>query len=108
MTSDVTEISGRSFDYIIVGEGTAGCPIAATLSDKFSVLLVERGGSPYENPLILDKKFYGFPLFQSNEFSSVAQSFVSKDGVSNRRGRVLGGSSAIDVWFYSRASDAFV
>lgn len=32
-----------SFDYIIVGVGTAGCPLAATLSQSFPVLLRERG-----------------------------------------------------------------
>ncbi|KAJ6322434.1 hypothetical protein OIU77_012307 [Salix suchowensis] len=108
MTPDVTKISGRSFDYIIVGGGTAGCPLAATLSKRYSVLVVERGSSPYENPSVLQKKFYGFPLLQTNEFSSVSQSFISKDGVSNLRGRVLGGSSTIGGGFYGRASDAFV
>jgi hypothetical protein len=52
--------------------------------------------------------YYGFPLIQPDEFSSVAQSFVSKDGVESHRGRVLGGSSAINGGFYSRASDDFV
>ncbi|PIA49700.1 hypothetical protein AQUCO_01300454v1 [Aquilegia coerulea] len=35
------------YDYIIIGGGTAGCPLAATLSQNYSVLLIERGGSPY-------------------------------------------------------------
>ncbi|PON58331.1 Long-chain-alcohol oxidase [Parasponia andersonii] len=108
MTSNVNEVSGKSFDYIIVGGGTAGCPLAATLSERFSVLLVERGGSPYGNPLILDKKFYGLSLLQTDEYSSVAQSFVSEDGIPNLRGRVLGGSSALNGGFYSRASWDFV
>lgn len=108
MTSDVDEVSGRSFDYIVVGGGTAGCPLAATLSEKFSVLLVERGGSPYENPLVMEKKYYGFSLLSTDELSSLAQRFVSVDGVSNLRGRVLGGSSAINGGFYSRASREFV
>ncbi|XP_007046070.2 PREDICTED: protein HOTHEAD [Theobroma cacao] len=108
MTSDVKEVAGKSFDYIVVGGGTAGCPLAATLSEKFSVLLVERGGSPYDNPLVLDKRFYGFSLIQTDEFSSVAQDFISTDGVRNCRGRVLGGSSAINGGFYSRASKDFV
>lgn len=34
----------RNYDYIIVGGGTAGCPLAATLSQNFTVLLLERGG----------------------------------------------------------------
>ncbi|KAJ9174273.1 hypothetical protein P3X46_017314 [Hevea brasiliensis] len=96
MTSDVNEVSGKSFDYIVVGGGTAGCPLAATLSERFSVLVVERGGSPYGNPLVSSKMYY------------VAQSFISKDGVMGHRGRVLGGSSAINGGFYSRASDEFV
>lgn len=33
--------------------------------------------------------------------------FVSEDGVSNARGRVLGGSSAINAGFYSRADQDF-
>ncbi|KAK3223029.1 hypothetical protein Dsin_010054 [Dipteronia sinensis] len=105
MTSDVQQVSGKSFDYIIVGGGTAGCPLAATLSEKFTVLLVERGNSPFGNPLVIDKKYYGLSLLQTDEFSSVAQSFISKDGVSNLRGRILGGSSAINGGFYSRASE---
>ncbi|KAK4841421.1 hypothetical protein QYF36_004153 [Acer negundo] len=108
MTSDVQKVSGKSFDYIIVGGGTVGCPLATTLSEKFTVLLVELGGTPYDDPLVIEKKKYGFSLIQTDEFSSVAQSFISKDGVSNLRGRVLGGSSAINGGFYSRASEDFV
>ncbi|CAN1805569.1 (R)-mandelonitrile lyase-like [Linum perenne] len=108
MTSNISEIAGKSFDYIVVGGGTAGCPLAATLSEKFSVLLIERGGSPYGNPWITYKLFYGFPLLQTDEFSSVSQSFTSKEGVSNHRGRVLGGSTAINGGFYSRASVDYV
>ncbi|KAG9148460.1 hypothetical protein Leryth_024457 [Lithospermum erythrorhizon] len=40
------------YDYIIVGGGTSGCPLAATLSQNYSVLLLERGGMPYGNPNI--------------------------------------------------------
>ncbi|CAN0923643.1 Protein HOTHEAD [Linum grandiflorum] len=108
MTSNVNEVAGKSFDYIVVGGGTAGCPLAATLSEKFSVLLIERGGSPYGNPWITEELFLGFPLLQTDEFSSVAQSFTSKEGVANHRGRVLGGSTAINGAFYSRASDNYV
>ncbi|XP_065861375.1 protein HOTHEAD-like [Euphorbia lathyris] len=108
ITSDLNEISGKSFDYIVVGGGTTGCSLAATLSERYSVLLVERGGSPYGNPWISHKMYYGFSLLQTDEFSSVAQSFVSKDGVASHRGRVLGGSSAINGGFYSRASDEFI
>ncbi|CAN0923644.1 Protein HOTHEAD [Linum grandiflorum] len=108
MTSNVNEVAGKSFDYIVVGGGAAGCPLAATLSEKFSVLLIERGGSPYGNPWITEKLFYGYPLLQTDEFSSVSQSFTSKEGIANHRGRVLGGSTAINGGFYSRASDNYI
>ncbi|XP_050237397.1 protein HOTHEAD-like [Mercurialis annua] len=104
MTSDVNKVSGKSFDYIVVGGGTAGCSLAATLSERFSVLLVERGGSPYENPLILNKMYSSFALSQTD----MAQSFISRDGIPNLRGRVLGGTSVINGAFYSRASDEYV
>ncbi len=44
--SNATEapLMASSYDYIVVGGGTAGCPLAATLSQNFSVLLLERGG----------------------------------------------------------------
>ncbi|KAM1082557.1 hypothetical protein ACFX13_021527 [Malus domestica] len=35
------------YDYIIVGGGTSGCPLAATLSANYSVLVLERGKSSY-------------------------------------------------------------
>ncbi|ESQ35396.1 hypothetical protein EUTSA_v10007408mg [Eutrema salsugineum] len=108
MTSDPKEISGKSFDYIIVGGGTAGCSLAATLSEKFSVLVIERGGSPYGDPLVEERQYFGYSLLQTDDYSSVAQSFTSRDGIENYRGRVLGGSSAINGGFYSRASEEFV
>ncbi|CAF2050861.1 BnaA09g45720D [Brassica napus] len=108
MTSDPREVSGKSFDYIVVGGGTAGCSLAATLSEKFSVLVIERGGSPFGDPLVEEKKYFGYSLLKTDEYSSVAQSFTSRDGVENYRGRVLGGSSAINGGFYSRASEEFV
>lgn len=108
MTSDVKEVEGRSFDYIIIGGGACGCPLAATLSEKFSVLVIERGGSPYGKPTIFERSEFGYPLVETNKYTSVAQEFISLDGVINYRGRVLGGSTAINSGFYSRASGAFV
>ena len=39
-----------TYDYIVIGGGTCGCPLAATLSQGGKVLVLERGGSPYTNP----------------------------------------------------------
>ncbi|XP_039011367.1 protein HOTHEAD-like [Hibiscus syriacus] len=95
------------FDYIIVGGGTAGCPLAATLSERASVLILERGGSPYESPGKPDKGNF-FPNMLDNTPGSYSQEFTSEDGVSNTRARVLGGGSVINAGFYSHAEPQFL
>uniref|UniRef100_A0A5B6ZF07 Glucose-methanol-choline oxidoreductase N-terminal domain-containing protein n=2 Tax=Davidia involucrata TaxID=16924 RepID=A0A5B6ZF07_DAVIN len=96
------------YDYIIIGGGTAGCALAATLSQgSVNVLLLERGGSPYGNPNI--SNIVGFAsTLQDTSPSSASQPFVSTDGVFNHRGRVLGGTTALNIGFYTRASTAYV
>ncbi|XP_042469284.1 protein HOTHEAD-like [Zingiber officinale] len=89
-------------DYIVVGGGTAGCPMAATLSEGFDVLVLERGGSPYGNLNISNLASHGQPRGPLPE--GPVQRFVSEDGVINSRARVLGGGSCINAGFYSRAS----
>ncbi|KAK3143935.1 hypothetical protein QOZ80_4AG0306810 [Eleusine coracana subsp. coracana] len=95
------------YDYIIVGGGTAGCPLAATLSERFRVLLLERGGSPYDDERIGDMTRFADTLADTSA-ASPAQRFVSEDGVINSRPRVLGGGSCINAGFYTRASDDYV
>lgn len=100
----------NDFDYIIVGGGTAGCPLAATLSLNYSVLLLERGNTPYGNPDIENAANFGNLIsnVHGNTWFSPVQSFQSQEGVFNRRARVLGGGSAINAGFYSRASNDYV
>lgn len=95
------------YDYIIVGGGTAGCPLAATLSQNYTVLLLERGGSPYSNPNITQAAAFGVPLADLSP-TSPSQRFVSEDGVINSRARVLGGGSCINAGFYTRSPPSYV
>ncbi|CAA0808777.1 (R)-mandelonitrile lyase-like [Striga hermonthica] len=106
--SDATDFPPEDYyDYIIVGGGTAGCPLAATLSEKFRVLVLERGGIPYGDPNLMSPDGFLTTLMEVDDFDSPAQAFTSEDGVHNARGRVLGGSSAINAGFYSRADHDF-
>ncbi|XP_076902624.1 protein HOTHEAD-like [Bidens hawaiensis] len=95
------------YDYIIVGGGTAGCPLAATLSQFASVLLLERGGSPFGNPNITHLSAFGSALSDLSP-RSPSQRFVSEDGVINARAHVLGGGSSLNAGFYSRAGSEYI
>lgn len=86
-----------------MGGGTAGCPLAATLSQNFSVLVLERGGVPFSNPNVTFLENFHITLADLSP-TSASQYFVSTDGVFNARGRVLGGGSSINAGFYTRAS----
>lgn len=94
------------YDYIVIGGGAAGIPIATTLSAKYSVLLLERGGSPYMNTNITSIFGYG-NNFEDNSPDSPSQKFTSTEGVINTRARVLGGGTCINAGFYSRGEAQF-
>ncbi|EXC09147.1 hypothetical protein L484_005099 [Morus notabilis] len=106
-SSSLSKGNDDGFDYIIVGGGTTGCPLAATLSKKFSVLVLERGGVPFSNVNVSFLKNFHIALADTSP-SSASQAFVSTDGVINSRARVLGGGSSINAGFYTRASPRFI
>ncbi|XP_076927489.1 protein HOTHEAD-like [Bidens hawaiensis] len=96
-----------SYNYIVVGGGTSGCALAATLSQGANVLLLERGDLPYNIPSV--NHINGFIDTLANlDPTSASQTFVSTDGVVNHRARVLGGGSALNAGFFTRASPDFV
>ncbi|CAA7402911.1 unnamed protein product [Spirodela intermedia] len=97
----------KGYDYIIVGGGTAGCPLAATLSQNFSVLVLERGGAPYGNVNVSYMQNFHISLADTSPYSA-SQAFVSTDGVINARARVLGGGTCINAGFYTRANARFL
>ncbi|KAL2534078.1 Protein HOTHEAD [Abeliophyllum distichum] len=97
----------KPYDYIIVGGGTAGCPLATTLSQNFSVLLLERGGTPFANLNVSFMQNFHISLADTSP-SSASQSFISTDGVINSRARILGGGTSINAGFYTRASSSFI
>ena len=98
--------AGGSYDYVIVGAGTAGCVLANRLSARgdVSVLLVEAGGR--------DDYFWidipvGYLYTIGNPrtdwcFKTEPEVGLNGRSIGYARGRVLGGCSSINAMIYMR------
>lgn len=98
----------ESFDYIVVGAGSAGCVVANRLSadPSVSVCLVEAGGS--DNSLRVKVpagilSLYGNPNYDYC-FVGVLQPHLNNRSIPVNRGKALGGSSSINSMVYIRGA----
>jgi mandelonitrile lyase len=98
----------EEYDYIVVGGGTAGCPLAATLSEKYSVLVLERGNVPKAHPNTLVASGFLTNLIEADDDGDTPAQRFTSEGVENVRGRVLGGTSMINAAFFSEADNDFM
>lgn len=100
----------ESFDYIIVGAGSAGCVLANRLSEDPAarVLLLEAGG-PDAHPLIHIPLGVG-KLYEKNLFDwgylSEPEPGLNGRRLKLTRGKVLGGSSSVNMMAFTRGHPA--
>ncbi len=95
----------ETFDYIVIGAGSAGCPVAGRLSEdpKNRVLLLEAGPKDRNIWIHIPIGYY------RTMTSPLSWGYTTEpeDGIAGRslvwpRGKVLGGSSAINGLVYVR------
>ncbi|KZT32740.1 alcohol oxidase [Sistotremastrum suecicum HHB10207 ss-3] len=107
MKPSIDEISGKTFDFVIIGGGTAGLTLASRLSEdpSLTIALLEAGPANLDDPLILRTSQYGAHFGKEGyEWGQSTTPQVHANGKSFYwpRGRTLGGSSAINFLCWTK------
>ena len=100
-----------AYDVVIVGAGSAGCAVARRLADATdaTVLLVEAGSARYDAPALRDPTGWiplaGGPFDWGHSFAP--NPLLGGRRIPIPRGKVLGGSSAINamMWYRGHPDD---
>ena len=103
----------QTWDYVIVGAGSAGCVLARRLTEdpEVRVLLLEAGGrAPAWDWRVHMPAAFSYPMNSTTynwDYCTVPQPNLAGREMHTPRGRVLGGSSAINgmAWVRGHALD---
>ncbi|KAI0695505.1 GMC oxidoreductase [Cerioporus squamosus] len=113
----VEDVAGKTFDFVIIGGGLAGCVLAARLSENpgVSVAVLEAGKAHINDPLVSVpdgwmRQAYNPEydwIFRTKPQSRIQNGITTPDAKPDpsfywSRGKGLGGSSSINFLFWTR------
>lgn len=112
VTGNGDDLSGKTYDYIVVGGGLAGLTVAARLSEDpdVTVAVIEAGQDIYgaHESRFLTPSAVLYDSFLNTEYDwkyvTTAQAGLNQRTTPWARGKVLGGSSSVNSMYMVRAS----
>lgn len=99
----------ESFDYLVIGGGTAGLTLASRLAESdssISVCVIEAGNSSLNNPQVTIPGFFG-SSFRSQidwNYSTIHLPNANSRSIIYPRGKCLGGTSALNFMIATKSS----